>query len=321
MIALGLSADLGRVVSKGKARKLIVAGAVYLNGNRVRIASKSILPRAKIEVYLDEAKLLDSDGKAADLPFVMTAESILFEDDDLICVNKPPGLPTQPTLDEARANLFHSLKRFLSERSSTDAYVGLHHRLDRDTSGVILFTKRKEANFGVAELFKNHEIQKTYLALSSLKSGRAPQEKWRVKNFLGKSTGKRNTYQSVRSGGDPAITDFKRIWSDSRLALIEAMPLTGRTHQIRIHLSEDGFPILGDATYGGIRAEFEVPRLLLHARRLTFKHPISNKELAVESPIPEDFLQCLPQHLPAQLKASLTAHPRPTDRTTERAES
>ncbi len=298
VLARGLGRELKREFSKAKARKLIVAGAVYLNGKRVRIASKTLLPGAKLETYLDEQKLFDSEGVAQDRGFEMTRDSILFEDDDLILVNKPPGLPTQPTIDEARANLYQTVKRYLGGRVGMPpegAYLGLHHRLDRDTSGVILFTKRKEANPGVADLFKHHQIQKTYWALSFRARAKEPPAEWRVKNFLGKVPGRKNTYRSVRAGGDPAWTDFRLKELFPQLALIEAMPRTGRTHQIRIHLSEDGLPILGDATYGGIRREFpEVPRLLLHAARLTFPHPISKKEVSVESPVPEDFLKCLP---------------------------
>ena len=134
---------------------MIVAGAVYLNGRRVRIASKELMPNATIDVYVDLNKL-HSDSTQRDRAFVMTEDRILFEDPYLIVVNKPPGLPTQPTLDEARENLFTAVKKFLAQRSGksvTDTYLGLHHRLDRDTSGVILLTKSTEANPGVAELF------------------------------------------------------------------------------------------------------------------------------------------------------------------------
>ena len=138
LLAQWLPQALEREVSKAKARKLVVAGAVYLNGSRVRIASKEIFPGARIEVYVDEQKLFESDGRAQDRPFVLTASQLLYEDEYLIAVDKPPGLPTQPTLDEARVNLFAALKKFLAQRDSRpDAYVGLHHRLDRDTSGVI----------------------------------------------------------------------------------------------------------------------------------------------------------------------------------------
>lgn len=294
VLAAWLPQALAQPVSKAKARKLIVAGAVYLNGKRVRIASKELMPNAQVDVYIDARKLFEEDGRAQDRAFEMTAERILFEDEYLIVVNKPPGLPTQPTLDEARDNLFASVKKFLAKREGiVDPYLALHHRLDRDTSGVILFAKAKEANAGVAKMFSEHLARKTYNALSSVAPGRNLNPKWVTKNYLGKvpGRGKQAKYGAVRSGGDPAETLFKLLDRLKEVAWIEARPVTGRTHQIRVHLSEAGLPILGDTLYGGPTGV--APRLMLHAVSLTFPHPIHQTELTVQSPLPEDFLQCI----------------------------
>ncbi len=292
-----LPGALGEAVSKAKVRKLIVAGAVYLNRSRVRIASKPIRAGAKIDVFVDLDRL-KQDGRAQDKVFAMTEARVLYEDEYLIAVDKPPGLPTQPTLDEARDNLFAAVKKFLSARSSPSgnrsAYLGLHHRLDRDTSGVVLFTKREDANAATGELFSKHKAQKIYHAISV--RGAEPAERFRVENFLGRDpqAGKRSRFRSVRSGGDPALTDFRVLERFKRAFRIEACPRTGRTHQIRVHLSELGLPILGDATYNSSGQRFEaVPRLMLHAASLTFPHPIQQNEITVTSPIPEDFIQCL----------------------------
>jgi 23S rRNA pseudouridine1911/1915/1917 synthase len=320
---MALPALLKQPVSKGKVRKLIIAGAVYLNGKRVRIASKELLADARLEVYIDLAKL-NSDAKSKDIVFVMTEEHVLFEDEYIIVVNKPPGLPTQPTLDEARDNLFAAVKKFLQGRVGKAApppYLGLHHRLDRDTSGVILFTKATEANAGVAEIFAGHLAQKTYQALVSTGgsvvgppgsakflsaeglSGRKPPltsapVTWTIKNYLGRPKGssqKGGKFGSVRAGGDFAHTDFRLLERLSGGLWVEAQPLTGRTHQIRIHLSENGMPILGDATYGGLDhiGKLFIPRLMLHAVDLTFPHPIHENRISIQSPLPEDFRQCL----------------------------
>jgi RluA family pseudouridine synthase len=298
-----LPTALGEPVSKAKVRKLIVAGAVYLNRARVRIASKPIRVGARIDVIVDLERL-KQDGRGQDRVFVMTAARILFEDEYLIAVDKPPGLPTQPTLDEARDNLFAAVKKFLTARAGgKPVYLGLHHRLDRDTSGVVLFTQREDANAGTGELFSKHRAQKTYQAATIMcmakgaEGARAePGETFRVDNFLGKdaSSAKRSRFRSVRSGGDAAITDFRILERFRRALLIEARPKTGRTHQIRVHLSELGLPILGDATYNASREKFAaVPRLMLHAAALTFPHPIHQNQVTVKSPLPEDFIQCL----------------------------
>lgn len=284
--------------SKSKVRKLIVAGAVYINRRRVRIASKPVFANAEIEIYIDFEKL--GSNTAPLVPFEMTADRILFEDDYLIVVNKPPGLPTQPTLDEARDNLFNSVKKFLANRSGqsvSQVYLGLHHRLDRDTSGVILLTKSKEANPGIAKAFASHSVQKVYQALCFYRGKSTSKElpkTWSIKNYLGRSketSGKTSKFCSVKSGGDLAVTEFKIIKQKENILWVEARPLTGRTHQIRVHLSENQMPILGDPLYGGPEhlCEISFGRVMLHASCLMLEHPTSGKPLMIEAPLPVDY--------------------------------
>lgn len=286
-------ARLGVAMSKGKARKLIVAGAVYLNGGRVRIASKVCRPGARIEVYLDPAKLGTEGERAAPRDWAFDASAILYEDEWIIGVNKPAGLPTQPTLDEARANLYVLLQKFLRARDGADAYVGLHHRLDRDTSGAMVFTKRKEANAEIGRAFAEHLARKTYLAIVS--AARPLPETWAVDNFLAREKGKAGKMVAVRSGGDRAITDFRLLGEAEGFALVEARPRTGRMHQIRVHLAGGGTPIVGDRTYGGIP---KIPgktgdlRVMLHAAALTFPHPVTKLGVSFAAPPPPDFKQC-----------------------------
>lgn len=297
VLADWLPTALGQPVSKAKARKLVVAGAVYLNGRRVRIASKELMPNARVDAHVDLRKLFEQDGRAQDRAFEMTGDHILYEDEWLIVVNKPAGLPTQPTLDEARDNLFAAVKKYLARREGVvDAYLALHHRLDRDTSGVILFAKAKAANAGVSKLFTDHLAQKTYHAICSVPAGRKLEREWVTRDFLGRlpGSGKQARYGAVHSGGDPAETGFKLLESFGRAAWVEARPRTGRTHQIRVHLSENGLPILADSLYGPrAGAERLAPRLMLHAARLTFPHPIHQSEISVQAPLPEDFQRCI----------------------------
>jgi RluA family pseudouridine synthase len=291
---------LKQPVSKGKVRKLVIAGAVYLNGRRVRIASKLIQENVSIQVYLD-LKKLNSDQKSQDRAFEMTQDHVRFEDDHLIVVDKPSGIPTQATLDESRDHLFAAVKRFLAQRDGLplpQVYLGLHHRLDRDTSGLILMTKSKEANPGVAELFTSHAIVKVYQALVASRRV-APQAEWTVKNYLGRppGSGKKVKWRSVHSGGDFAHTDFRLLEDLGSAYWVEARPKTGRTHQIRVHLSEDQMSILGDPTYSNESAAgghlIQVPRLMLHAVSLTFIHPIYQTKISLQSDLPEDLKKCL----------------------------
>ena len=180
-------------------------------------------------------------------------------------------------------------------------YVGVHHRLDRDTSGVVLFSKSQRVNAAAAEIFSNHLGVKIYQAVTVPRPNRLRsklEKEWTIKNYLGKisSTSKRARYGAVDSEGDLAETSF-RVIAEHRLGiLIEAIPRTGRTHQIRVHLSEYGLPILGDDLYGvdnNPGPDGLAPRLMLHAAQLIFPHPITRREICVKSRLPGDFEQCL----------------------------
>lgn len=329
----------GQPVSKAKVRKLIVVGGVYLNSRRVKIASKEVFLGARVEVYVDWDKLSSphekvGSGFAPPLSFSLGEESVLYEDEDLLVLDKPPGLPTQPTLDDSRQNLFRLAQEFMGRRVGSGPkvtsnfgapYLGLHHRLDRDTSGVLLLTKSRRANPGIAESFLKHEIQKEYLALVSGGSraiGEAMLAKLRplphceeslrngqecLQNHLGplkQVDGKRKKFGAVRSGGDFAHTDIKVLknWqmigdsaSKIQIGLVSAFPRTGRTHQIRVHLSELGYSLLGDPFYGGLKqvGSVVIPRVMLHAASLTFPHPIHQNRISVRSSYPEDFAECI----------------------------
>lgn len=298
-LAEALPSRLGEPISKTSVKRLIADGGVYLNRHRVRIASKLLRQAAQIEVYLDLAALKDPIHPGS-REWVMTAERVLFEDEYLIAVDKPPGLPTQATLNDARNNLYESVRKFLAARNRVSApYLGLHQRLDRDTSGVILLTKRKEANAGIAAAFAAHAVRKIYLALTA-RPAELPPDAWTVSNHLGRMAGRGGAsprFAAVGEGGDFAQTDFRLLEALGRALLIESRPLTGRTHQIRVHLSESGLPILGDRLYGDHRAgrerasEISAPRQMLHAASLSVVHPLTRAEISVVSPLPADFEQ------------------------------
>ncbi len=211
---------------------------------------------------------------------------ILFEDADLIAVNKPPGLPSQPTVDKNRPDLFTLMKK---QKKTESIY--LHHRLDRDTSGVILLSKSKRANGPLTEMFRTHQFEKIYWALC--KPENPLPETWEIQNHL---VARRKNAKSVKmfrteSGGDFAHTLFRTLNSSAEATLVEAKPLTGRTHQIRVHLLHSKASILGDSLYGG--KDTRVPRLMLHAHQLNFPHPISGQPLKIVAPLPQDFATLL----------------------------
>jgi RluA family pseudouridine synthase len=267
-----------KALSRGAARRLIEGGAVYVNRKRCQQNGK--LVKAGDIVRVMEAP----ESKPERKEFQFTADRILFENQDWIVVNKPAALPTHETIDSSRHHLVRALSLFLAARDKVlpgKVYLGIHHRLDVNTSGIILFTKRKEANAAVAQAFQERQVQKTYLAVSL---GELP-EPTVIKSFLAESKQNKRRIESVRSGGKYAETAVRAVETKAlqarRVSLIEAQPKTGRTHQIRVHLSENDLPILGDETYG---VRFPgVKRVLLHAWKLDLLGQ------SFHAPLPDDF--------------------------------
>lgn len=295
-----LPVALGGAVTRSDVDRLISGGGVACDGRRERLGSRKL--RAGMRVDVLAGQLSPARPAADDVARSpeWKPERILFEDEWLIVVDKPAGLPTQPTLDVKRPSLFSVLQEYLGRREGGAPYLGLHHRLDRDTSGVVLFTKDRRANAATAALFSGRTAQKTYQALAATGAGCA--ESWSVENHLGVvgRVGKVERFGAVRSGGDPAHTSFRLVEKWGVASLVEARPHTGRTHQIRVHLSECGHPIYGDSLYGGATClvtrtggRIAVPRVLLHAARLEFPHPMTGAAVSVCCALPADFEECL----------------------------
>ena len=205
------------------------------------------------------------------------ALSVLYEDTELLLVNKPSGVVCD-----------HCLERSLGAE--------LVHRLDKETSGVLILSKSAEAQEKMLALFKERSVRKLYLALVD---GIPSQGEGVIDTFLGRTGGYEGQaiYGTVKAGqGKRAITYWKRLKHGQGASLLGCEPHTGRTHQLRVHLSALGHPILGDNQYG---KRFACPlrpcRNLLHAYSITFKHPCSGKEIKVVAPIPVDFKQALDQ--------------------------
>jgi len=286
-----LTQALGVTISKSKIRMLVFAGAVYVDGKRMQIANFPLNRSSQVMVYVDLNRL-QKDRASQQKKIELDSSHIVYEDSEIIVVNKPAGLPTQATVDNSRDHLFAAVIRFLSQRENKEVYVGLHHRLDYDTSGLILFTKKKSANFWVSELFKNRKIRKIYHAITEKR--RQSGETWEIKNHIARAKDKNGGrvihMEEVHSGGDLAHTQFK-ILKDlpNQLQLVECRPLTGRTHQIRLHLKLSHQPILGDVLYGGNKSD----RIYLHARELEFVHGGTHKQIKVECPYPNEMARLI----------------------------
>jgi 23S rRNA pseudouridine1911/1915/1917 synthase len=229
---------------------------------------------------VDIARLPGGQGRAE-----VESLPILYEDEDLIAVNKPSGLPTVPTADPGRPSVFSLLKDQLRARDggADVAYLGVHQRLDVETSGVVVFAKRQDANEWLAHAFATRTVVKVYVALT-VRPPSLPPETWRVDRPVETAHG-----EAGRSRG--AVTELSLTRVLRRALLVEARPETGRRHQVRIHLAASGLPILGDTKYGGPAhiGRMAVPRVMLHAARLTVPRGATDSRLELSAPLPPDF--------------------------------
>jgi len=223
-------------------------------------------------------------------PVELTARRILHEDSELLGVDKPPGLVAHATVDPRRDHLVAAVSRYLRARDGEVGHLAQIHRLDRDTSGVVLFSRVPALDGVLGAAFAERRVEKVYLAVVRERPDAPfPDGTTELDAYLAPRKGPGGRTLAVRSGGKPARTRVRALERAEGRVLIEARPLTGRTHQIRVHLAELGFPILGDELYGG--QERDTKRLLLHALRLELPHPTRGERVCVEAPPPRAFLQ------------------------------
>lgn len=205
---------------------------------------------------------------------------IIIEDGWLLAYDKEAGIPCHQTPYDGYNHIYGGLQRHLKKKAHGSDYLAMHHRLDGPTSGLLVFSMRKEANAGLGSMFSSGGMSKTYLAAVS---GIPQREEWVVDRPIAKRKG--GFYCPEDEPGKEAKTIFRVLAKGEKKTLIEARPVTGRTHQIRLHLQVSGFPIIGDATYGG--AEYE--RMMLHAFSLEFKHPKDGRVIKLETQTPDGF--------------------------------
>jgi len=283
----------GKELSNSKIRRLILAGCVSVNGRKCTRPAFELRGRSSVSVNLDMEKFF-FEKQPDDIDFVLTEKDVLFEDDVIIVVNKPAFLPVEQTITGNRKNLHDAVVDYLWKKKPSlrnPPYAGIMHRLDRETSGVILFTKSRTVNKAVHDMFENHTCQKTYHALVSENSAASKLGKdfFTVEKPLGRISASSQAAKwgvvPEAKGGLYAKTEFCILGSVplksgsgfKNALLVEAKPLTGRTHQIRVHSSEKGMPLLGDELYGGEKWH----RVMLHAFSLEFSHPLTGETMTV----------------------------------------
>ena len=277
-------AEAGADLSRTQARRLIEIGGVHLSARRVRRCSETVGAGEKIEVYVD-ALPLD--------PAPLSQQRVLYRDQDLIVIDKPAGMPTQPTPARYKGTVYAELQKLLAgtQQRGQRPSIGMVQRLDQDTSGVMVFSIHPRAHKKMTEKFLNHAIDKTYWALIDGVPD-AVEGKFSSQLARRRST---NLMVSVAKGGKPAETRYRLLQSMNHVSMVEVDLVTGRSHQIRVHFSEAGMPLLGDQAYGGPKrvGEIVVPRQMLHARLLAFSHPVTGQNMLFTASLPEDFSSVL----------------------------
>jgi 23S rRNA pseudouridine1911/1915/1917 synthase len=287
MAELRLDQCLSRCVeslSRSSARVALDLGAVFVDGKRVKVASRKVAPGQHVVIHLGGAferahKRVGRAARALD-DAGLPEFRVLFEDEHLVAVYKPAGLLSAPTPEGDSGNLH----RLLSRRDGRNASVFVVHRLDLQTSGVLVYAKTRAMNDALAELFRTHCLVRRYDVFAA---GQALDATFSVHLSL---------------SGKPAVTHFRRIAQHAAFCQLEATLETGRTHQIRRHLLSRGLPVLADAEYSR-REPWHPPRLGLHAKHLSFSHPSTGAPLAFDVPLPDD--------LDAWLRGATAARPEP----------
>ncbi len=291
-------ADAFPGLSRARLQALLAQGAVTRDGQSISSASAKATP-GLYEVLVPPVIAADPRPEAIPL-------AVLFEDADLIVIDKPAGMAAHPAPGSETGTLVNALLAHCGASLSGIGGVarpGIVHRLDKDTSGVMVAAKSDRAHAGLSALFAAHDIERTYVALTR---GAPSPAKGRIETLIGRSSSDRKKMAVLRSGGRNAITDYavQQVYGvpakagGSPMAGRVACTLhTGRTHQIRVHLASKGAPILGDAVYGSgspatpVRAaiaEAGLTRQALHASVLGFVHPVTGETLRFETPPPPD---------------------------------
>ena len=279
--------------SRGAWQRLIEEGRVRVNGRTVKATHS---PRAgdRVEIEWPEARPAEAQPEAMPL-------EILFEDDSLLVLNKPAGLVVHPAAGHREHTLVNALLHHCRGSLSGIGGVarpGIVHRLDKDTSGCLVVAKNDETHLALAAQFAARSVEKIYHAIVC---GEVAREAGEIRAAIARHPSHRKR-MAVRAddAGRAAHTSYRVLERLNGATLVEARIHTGRTHQIRVHFQHLGHPLAGDLTYGARpnrqlseRTGYDAPRVLLHARELSFMHPGSEKMMAFEAPLPDDFREAL----------------------------
>jgi len=270
--------------SRSYVQGLIKDGAATINGKPAK-ANLKLSEGMVIQVNVPEPQSLDV--KPEDIPM-----DILYEDHDIIIVNKVRGMVVHPALGNYTGTLVNALLFHCKDLSGINGAIrpGIVHRLDKDTSGVMMAAKNDMAHIGLAEQVKNHSAKRSYYAIVH---GNIVEDHGTIKAPIGRHPKDRMKMAVTFTNSKEAVTHFNVVERYGQHTLIECILETGRTHQIRVHLAHIGHPVVNDPFYGYRKMEFPIVGQALHSRTLDLVHPITDKQMHFEAELPQDFLDCI----------------------------
>ena len=263
------------LAKKQTLKRMLEAGRVRINGKRADRLSLALGPEDCVQVS-------DRPARRADHPKSIEVPSIVCEDSDILVVDKPAGLLTSTVPREPRKTLLAQVRAYVAARQPRDR-VGLIHRLDRDASGLLIFSKNDAAYQSLKTQFFHHTVTREYRAVVH---GKPSPPSGRIDSRLIERADGTVRSTSEHARGQRAISDYEVIRSEKKLSLVRVILQTGRKHQIRVHLAERGNPVVGDTLYG---RDDKAPRLMLAATRLTISHPRDGRSMTFTLPLPEEF--------------------------------
>ena len=271
-------------ITRTAVQRLIDEKNILVNGKEQK-ASYKVNENDVVEVEIPEPKKIEI--KAEDIPI-----EVIYEDSDIIVVNKPKGMVVHPGNGNVDGTLVNAIMAKCEGSLSGiggEIRPGIVHRIDKDTSGLLIVAKNDKAHVNLSEQIKAHKVKKTYIALVR---GVVKEDEATIDMPIGRSKTDRKK-MAVCKDGKNAVTHIKVLKRWEHYTLLQVNIETGRTHQIRVHLSYIGYPIIGDYTYSNGKNEFGVVGQCLHAQKLEFKHPTTNKIMELEAPLPEYFQEII----------------------------
>ena len=260
--------------------KLIKDGEVLVNGKNVKSSYKAT-ENDEVIINIPEPKEINIVPQ--DIPL-----NIVYEDQDILVINKQKGLVVHPGNGNEDGTLVNAIMAYCKKDLSGIGGVirpGIVHRIDKDTSGILIIAKNDKAHLNISEQIKNHQVKKTYIALVR---GIVKENEATINMPIGRST-KDRTKMAVDRNGKEAITHFSVIKRYEDMTLLKVRIETGRTHQIRVHLSHIGYPIIGDNVYSNGKNKFNVVGQMLHSYEIEFTHPTTGEKMILKAELPEYF--------------------------------